>query len=92
MRIFLGWIVVIVALFLLIGWIISGPSDAEIDATHDAQCTRWGAKHGTAEYIQCRATLQVNYQREQRDESNSAAAGIAIGMAAGAAANSGARR
>jgi hypothetical protein len=61
-----------------------GPSAAEVDATQDAQCTRWGAARGSSDYIQCRATLAVNYQREQRDDDNATAAGVAIGLAAGA--------
>jgi hypothetical protein len=68
------------------------PSDAEVDATQDAQCVKWGAPRGSHDYIQCRATLAVNYHREQEANDNSAAAGVAIGMAAGAAASAGARR
>jgi hypothetical protein len=63
----------------------SGPSDKEVDATQNAQCIRWGAKPGSSDYIQCRATLAVNYQREQDQHDNSVATGLAIGMAAGQA-------
>ncbi|KUZ35257.1 hypothetical protein [Burkholderia territorii] len=83
----------VAALVALLGWVFSGPSAAEVDATHDAQCVKWGAKRGSSDYIQCRATLQVNYEREQNDNSNATAAGVALGMSAGmAAANSGVRR
>ncbi|MCA7976787.1 hypothetical protein LGM57_10690 [Burkholderia cepacia] len=77
------------AFVAFLGWVFSGPSSAEVDATHDAQCIRWGAKRGSPEYVQCRAILQVNYQREENDDSNAAVAGAAMGMAAAAA---GARR
>jgi hypothetical protein len=78
----------------LLGSLLSAcnPSDAEVDATQDAQCIRWGAARGSHDYIQCRATLAVNYQREQQDSSNSTAAGVAMGVAMGAAANAGVRR
>lgn len=60
------------------------PDDKEVDASQNAQCLNWGARLGSSEYIQCRATLAVNYRREKDNDSNSAMAGLAIGMAAGA--------
>lgn len=73
------------ALALVVGGVFaacSGPSASEVDATQDAQCVKWGAHRGTTDYIQCRATLMVNYQRQEKEDDNSAAAGVAIGMAA----------
>jgi hypothetical protein len=58
----------------------SGPSKKEVDASQNAQCVRWGAKLGSSDYIQCRATLAVNYQREQEADDAANAAGAAMVM------------
>jgi hypothetical protein len=73
-------------------WACSGPSDAEVDATQNAQCMRWGAMAGSSDYIQCRAQLAVNYHRKQEDDHNSNMAGAALVMGGMAAANSSAAR
>lgn len=86
------WLIGFACFCALIFWSCSGPSDAEIDATQDTQCVRWGAARGSHDYIQCRATLAVNYHREQTDQSNANAAGAAMVMSGMAAAQAGSRR
>lgn len=65
-----------------------GDSPEEISRKRDAACREWGAKPGSAEYIQCRATLEANAIRKRRqDDSDALALSVmSAGLAAGAAA------
>lgn len=60
-------------------------SEIERNARHDRTCQSYGAKPGTPEYIQCRATIHV--AEVQKDEADANAA-MMIGFAASSSINS----
>lgn len=67
---------------LLIPMVLAGcEPEQERDARHDKMCKGYGAKEGTPEYIQCRATIHLT-ERLQEDQQALAGANIAISSAA----------
>jgi len=67
-----------------------GDDPAELARKRDAACRSWGAAPGSSTYVQCRATLEANATRKQREDDSTATA-IALGGAIGAASSGGQR-
>jgi hypothetical protein len=60
-----------------------GESPEERNRRQDAACQSWGAKHGSPEYIQCRATLALNEDRRKDEAVTQALVAANIGVSAG---------
>lgn len=74
-------IVGIVALFigLMIATFTGCENEEERAARHDQMCKSYGAKEGTPEYIQCRATIHLTeYNKEQLDAQNAMAMSVVL--------------